>query len=115
MENEMNGRTVEVRVADVCLKTVAAIAATDIKGVYSLKGDLTRDNIPTAAPRMISEAVQLERTDDTVQVTISVVLDGTVTIPEVVDKTTKKVTDAVELMTGADVTKVVVNVTGVKA
>lgn len=114
MEKEVLNKLGEVMIADDAVLTIAAIAATDIKGVLCLKGDITRDNIHLADVRTLSDCVKIQNGENGVICRVYLVLDGTVSIPVVTEKIQAKVKNAIEMMTGKTVFEVDVEISGVR-
>ena len=111
MEKEVLG---EVMIADDAVLSIAAIAATDIKGVRSLKGDFTRENIHLATSDALGKAVKISNGENGIICRVSLVLDGTVDIPTVTKNVQDKIDAAIEMMTGKNVYEVNVDVQGVR-
>ena len=49
MDENLKNKFGTVKIADDAIMAVAGIAATDVKGVYSLEGGITRDNVHEVA------------------------------------------------------------------
>lgn len=114
MENYME-KLGEVKIADDAILTIAAIAATDIKGIYSLQGDITRESVVKMDVRNLEKGIRTTIADGKVSVVASVIIDGSETIPKVTEEAGKKIKDAIEMMTGMSVTGVDIEICGVRA
>ncbi len=113
MEQNIIEKIGEVRIADEVIAAIVGLAATDVKGVASLGGGITHDMISRSGEKNLAKSIRLSKADNKVGVKIALVLDGTVSIPEVSANTQEKVTSAVESMTGMEVTGVSVTIAGV--
>ena len=103
----------EIHITDDVLDTIAGLAATEVKGVHALEGDLKHDMITFSGMKNLTKGVRVVESDEGLEVRVSLILDGTVPIPEVYEETKKKVTGAIESMTGKTVSEVKVTISGV--
>ena len=115
MEESVRNKLGEVRIADEVVCAIAGLAAADTRGVSSLAGGITNDRIATSGMKDLGKAVRIQVSDNSVDVRIAVVLDGSVSIPECSEEIQKKVKNSIESMTGMEVTNVQVIVAGVTA
>ena len=115
MEESVKNKLGEIRIADEVICVIAGLAATEVKGVSTLAGGITNDRITTSGVKVLGKAVRINVSENTVDVRIAVILDGTVSIPECSSEIQEKVTSAIESMTGMEVTEVQVIVAGVTA
>ena len=113
MANKEKERVAVVKIADEVLSVIAALSATEAKGVVSLAGGLTHEAIPKSDPKNLQRALRIEVSDGLVSVKTALILDGTVSIPEVSAEVREKVSNAIELMTGMKVADVDVTISGV--
>lgn len=103
----------ELRIAENALALIVALAATDIRSVYSLSGDLFHDELTNVAARKISKAIDIKVTGKMVEVSIQLILDGTVPLPVVTNQVVDNVKKQIEEMTGLSVSDIAVSVVGV--
>ncbi len=115
MEESVKNKLGEIRIADDVILAIAGLAATEAKGVSTLAGGITNERITTSDVKNLGKAVRINVADNTVDVRIAVVLDGTVTIPECSSEIQERVKNAIESMTGMEVTEVQVIIAGVTA
>ena len=87
--------TGEIKIANDVVATIAALAATETKGVAYLSGSLTHDVIA-------KHSVQ-----------ISLIIEYGCSVPVVTAKVQERVKSAIENMTGLEVTEVKITVAGV--
>jgi len=103
----------ESHISDDVLNTIAGLAATEVKGVYALEGDLKHDMITYSGVKNLTKGVRVTEENGKVTVRVSLILDGTAPIPDVYDETQKKVKNAIESMTGKTVDEIKVTIQGV--
>lgn len=115
MDEKLKNKFGTVKIADDAIMAVAGIAATDVKGVFSLEGGITRDNVTTLDRKKLGKCMKLNMSDNVISIRLSIVVDGSETIPNVTEAIQDKVNDALEMMTGMTVASVDVEITGVRA
>ncbi len=113
MEETSKQKTGEIRIAEEVVLAIAGLAATEVKGVASLSGGLTHDQIARSDDRSLSKGLRVTINGNQVAVRVYLILDGTVSIPDVSAEVQEKVKGAVEAMTGKEVTEVQVMIAGV--
>ena len=94
----------EVRIADEVVAIIAGLAASEVEGVASMAGNVTRDLIEKLG--MMDE--------DTVRVALAINIRYGYSVPSTCTQIQEKVKTAIETMTGLDVAEVnvkIVNVT----
>lgn len=104
----------EIRIADEVFQTIVGLAATEVRGVYALAGDVKAQEITHTEKKTLSKSIRVSTEDGTADVKVALILDGTVSIPEVTEMTREKVTQAIEAMVGMTVKNVQVIIAGVK-
>jgi len=102
-----------VRIADEVIAGIAALAATEIKGVSSMSGNITKDLISKLGMGKVSNGVTLQIEENNVRVDLALYMEYGYSVPKVCRKVQEKVKAAVENMTGMDVTEVNVRIAGV--
>jgi len=100
----------EVRIADEVLAIIAGLATSEVQGVASMAGNVTRDLIEKLGVRSLSKGVKLSVKDQEVSVTINVNLRYGYNVPETSAQIQEKVKTALETMTGLKVTEVNVRI-----
>ena len=101
----------EVRIAS---DVVAAIAATEIDGVYSMAGNITNELIGKLGMKNLSKGVKILMEGGIVRVDMMVVVNYGYSIPEVSEQVQERVGQQIENMTGLSVSEVNVRIAGVK-
>lgn len=103
----------EVRIADEVVAIIAGLAATEVKGVASMAGNLTREIVSKLGMKNLSKGVNVEVIDSTVSVRLSLNLEYGYSVPAVCAKVQEKVKNAIENMTGLEVLDVNIMIAGV--
>lgn len=115
MDDNIKNKIGTVKIADDAIMSIAGIAATDVKGVFSLEGGITRENVTALDRKKLAKCMKLSVNDNVIAIRLSIVVDGSETIPNVTQAMQDKVRDALEMMTGMTVASVDVEITGVRA
>ncbi len=122
MEKEMeNGTTVlegeesigTVKIADDVVALIAALAATEVKGVSSLAGNLTNELMSKVGAKNLTKGVKVEVQEGNVTVDLALTMEYGFHIPETCQKVQSKVKAAVENMTGLTCSDVNIRIAGV--
>lgn len=103
----------EVRIADEVVAIIAGLAATEVKGVAAMAGNVTRELIEKLGMKSLSKGVAVEVVNSTVSVKLSLTLEYGYSVPVVSQKVQEKVKSAIENMTGLEVLDVNISIAGV--
>ncbi|MCQ2492004.1 MAG: Asp23/Gls24 family envelope stress response protein [Lachnospiraceae bacterium] len=103
----------EVKIADEVITVIAAIAATDTKGVAKLYGNITNDLVSKLGFQKLSKGIRTKVVDGKVAVDLSLELEYGVSIKSVSERVQERVKSAIENMTGLEVTEVNIRIAGV--
>ena len=103
----------EVRIASDVVAAIAALAATEIDGVYSMAGNITNELVGKLGMKNLSKGVKVEVTEEHVSVNMALNLKYGYSIPDVCEKVQEKVKSAIENMTGLTVLDVNIKIAGV--
>ena len=104
----------EVRIADEVVAIIAGLAATEVEGVASMAGNVTRDLIGKLGMKSLSKGVKITMDENTVHVALAINIEYGYNVPTTCSRIQEKVKTAIETMTGLDVAEVnikIVNVT----
>ena len=104
----------EVRIASDVVAAIAALAATEIDGVYSMAGNITNELIGKLGMKNLSKGVKILMEGGIVRVDMMVVVNYGYSIPEVSEQVQERVGQQIENMTGLSVSEVNVCIAGVK-
>ena len=102
-----------VKIADDVVAIIAGLAATEVKGVASMAGNIPNELIAKLGMKKLSKGVKVEVVEENVTVDLGVNLEYGCSIPETTKKAQKKVKEAIENMTGLHVEDVNVRVAGI--
>ena len=103
-----------VQIADEVISVIAALAATEVDGVYSLAGGVTYDKASRAGARALSRGVRTVIEGKTVSVRLVLIMKYDYSIPETTAKVQERVKSALENMTGLSVSHVDVSIADVQ-
>lgn len=110
---EKNTNIGVVQIADDVVAIIAGLATTEVKGVASMAGNITKELVSKLGKKNLSKGVKVEVTDDTVVVYVAINIEYGYNVPEVSKKVQDKVKVAIENMTGLNVAEVNVSIAGV--
>lgn len=102
-----------VQIADEVVAIIAGMAATEVKGVASMAGNIKNELVARMGMKTLSKGVKVEVTDTDVKVDLALNLEFEANILEVSGIVQEKVKSAIESMTGMQVSEVNVRVAGV--
>lgn len=100
----------EVQVAEEVVTIIAGLAATEVEGVCSMAGNITKDLVSRLGMKNLAKGVRIEVEDEHITVYVAINIAYGYAIPEVSSKVQEKVKTAIENMTGLEVTSVNVRI-----
>ena len=103
----------EVQIADEVVAIIAGLAATEVKGVASMYGNITNELVGKLGMKNLSKGVKVDVTEEHVSVDLSLNIRYGYSIPSVSEQVQEKVSTAIENMTGLTVLDVNVKIAGV--
>ncbi len=103
----------EVVISEEVIAVIAGIAATDIEGVASLTGNMTRETIQKAGLKNLSKGIGLQMNENNLMITISLNIKYGYSVSKISEMVQEKVKTSVENILGLAVTGVNIRVTGV--
>ena len=103
-----------VIISDQVLCAIAGLAAMEVEGIASMKGDLLASQITRSAMNNLSKCVRVVVVDDVVSVQLVLNIKYGYSLPEITRKVQEKVKDALENMTGMKVAAVNISISDVK-
>ena len=104
----------EVKIASDVVAAIAALAATEIDGVYSMAGNITNELIGKLGMKNLSKGVKILMEGGIVRVDMMVVVNYGYSIPEVSGQVQERVSQQIENMTGLSVSELNDRIAGVK-
>ena len=111
---EVEGGMGSVTFADEVIAIIAGLAATEIKGIASMSGNMGNSINEMLGKKDHTQGVKVEVGKEEAAVDLYVVLNYGLSIPDVCKEVQENVKKAIETMTGLRVVEVNVHVQGVK-
>ncbi|MGN0297638.1 MAG: Asp23/Gls24 family envelope stress response protein [Lachnospiraceae bacterium] len=103
----------ELQISDEVVAIIAGLATTEVEGVVSIAGNLTRDLIAKMGKKNLSKGVIVEVKEGHVRAKLNLNLRYGYSVPAVCSKVQERVKNAIENMTGLEVDCVNVSIAGV--
>ena len=108
-----NGKKGDVQIADEEIAVIAGLAATEVKGVSKMSGNITKEIISKLGMKNLSKGVKVSFQSNQLMVQVAIVLKYGYSIPKVSSMVQEKVKTAIENMTGITVKEVSVHILGI--
>ena len=108
-----DGKLGEVKIADEVVAIIAGLAATEVDGVSSMAGNITNELVSRLGMKNLSRGIRVEVSDGTVSVDVALNIAYGYAIPDVSLKVQERVKNAIENMTGFDVSDVNIRIASV--
>ena len=109
-ENEEIG---SVKIADDVVAMIAALAATEVEGVAAMSGNMTNEFLSRVGVRNAAKGTRVEVIQKKVKVDLAITIEYGFNIPATCQRVQTKVKNAVENMTGLEVTDVNIRIAGI--
>lgn len=109
-ENIENG---DVQIADSVVAIIAGLAATEVKGVASMAGNITNELVAKLGMKNLSKGVKVDVLEGVVTVALNLNIEYGYNIYETSRTVQEKVKSAIENMTGLSVADVNIRIAGV--
>ena len=103
----------KIQVADEVVAIIAGLAATEVEGVASMAGNITKDIIARLGMKNLSRGVRVDLAEDAVVVYLALNIGYGYAIPEVSANVQNKVQSAIQTMTGLKVSAVNIRIADV--
>ena len=104
----------QVQIAGYVVAVIAGIAASEVDGVYKLAGNLSNEIASRLGRKNPAKGVKVDLIPGEVRVDLGIIVYYEYKIKKVSEQVQEKVKQAIETMTGLNVTKVNIRVAGVK-
>lgn len=108
-----DGKKGDVQIADEVIAIIAGLAATEVKGVSKMSGNITKEIISKLGMKNLSKGVKVTFHSNQLTVSLAIVLKYGYSIPKVSAMVQEKVKSAIENMTGITVKEVSVHILGI--
>lgn len=109
-ENEKVG---SVKIADDVVAMIAALAATEVEGVASMAGNATRELLSRVGVKNATKGTRVEVLQKKVKIDVAITIEYGYNIPSTCQRVQAKIKNAVENMTGLEVTDVNIRIAGI--
>ena len=103
----------EVQIAEEVITIIAGLAATEVEGVCSMGGNITKELVSRLGMKNLSKGIRVEVLEGTVNVDVALNISYGYSIPEVSAKVQDRVKNAIENMTGLEVSVVNIRIASV--
>lgn len=122
MEKELNRNTYvlqeddsmgSVKIADDVVAMIAGIAATEVDGVAAMAGNVTNELMSKVGVKSLKKGVKVDVFEKRVEVDLALVMEYGYNIPATSQKVQERVKNAIENMTGLEVSDVNIRIAGV--
>ncbi len=102
-----------VKIADDVVAMIAGIAATEVKGVAAMAGNVTNELMSKVGVKNLKKGVKVEVLNKVVKVDLALIMEYGYNIPATSQKVQERVKSAIENMTGLEVSDVNIRIAGV--
>ena len=102
-----------VKIADDVVAVIAGLAATEVEGVVSMSGNISKELMSKMGVKNLAKGVKVDVFNKEVKVDLALIVAYGYNIPAVSQKVQEKVKTTIENMTGLNVTDVNVRIAGV--
>ena len=110
LEDEKKGT---VHVADDVVAIIAGLAATEVKGVAAMAGNITNELMSKVGRKNLAKGVKVAVNGKKVKVALAIMMEYGYNIPGTCSKVQERVKSAIENMTGLTVTDVDIRIASV--
>lgn len=108
-----NSKVGTVKIADDVVAMIAALAATEVEGVASMAGNVTHELLSRVGVKNATKGTRVEVLQKKVKIDLAITIEYGYNIPATCQRVQAKVKNAVENMTGLDVTDVNIRIAGI--
>lgn len=102
-----------VKIANDVVAMIAGLAATEVKGVSAMVGNITNELMEMVGMKRQTKGVKVDILNKTVSIDLAVTLQYGFNIPTTCNKVQEKVKNAIETMTGLEVADVNIRIVGI--
>lgn len=104
----------KVEIAPEVIETIAGLAASEIEGVASMRGNFASDVVERFGKVSHSKGVKVEISDTTIQIDMYLVIQYGVSIPKVAQQLQTNIRQSLKNMTALEVDEINVHVVGIQ-
>lgn len=102
-----------VKIADDVVAMIAGLAATEVKGVAAMAGNISNELLSKMGVKSLAKGVKVEVIGKRVKVELALVVEYGYSIPSVCQSVQEKVKSTIENMTGLEVSDIDIRIAGV--
>lgn len=103
----------DIQIADEVIAIIAGLAATEVEGVAKMYGNIPNELVSKLGMKNLSKGVKVFVTPENVKVDLSLELKYGYSVMDVSKTVQEKVKQAIETMTGLEVSEIRVRIAGV--
>ena len=103
-----------IQIADDVVAVIAGLAATEVKGVAAMAGNITNEIMSKVGRKNLSKGVKISVSGKHVKIALAIMMEYGYNIPGTCSKVQDRVKTAVENMTGLTVTDVDIRIASVE-
>ncbi len=103
----------DIQIADEVIAIIAGLAATEVEGVAKMYGNIPNELVSRLGMKNLSKGVKVFVTPENVKVDLSLELKYGYSVMDVSREVQEKVKQAIETMTGLEVSEIRVRIAGV--
>lgn len=103
-----------VQIADDVVAVIVGLAATEVKGVAAMAGNITNEIMSKVGRKNLSKGVKISVSGNRVKIALAIMMEYGYNIPGTCSKVQDRVKSAVENMTGLTVTDVDIRIASVE-
>ena len=101
-----------VQIADEVVAMIASLAATEVEGVSAMAGNITNELMSKVGVKGLTKGVKVEVFNHQVRAELAVLMEYGYNIPATSQKVQERVKNAIENMTGLEVSDVNISIAG---
>ena len=102
-----------VKIADEVVALIAGLAATEVKGVSSMGGNITNELVGKLGMKNLSKGIKVTVSPEDVKADLTINIAYGYNIPEVSEAVSERVKNAIETMTGLNVSEINIRIADV--
>ena len=102
-----------VKIADDVVAMIAALAATEVDGVAAMNGNVAKEILSKVGVKGLAKGVRVAILNKKVKVDLAITMEYGFNIPATCQRVQVKVKNAIENMTGLEVTDVNIRIAGI--
>lgn len=103
----------QVQIADEVVAIIAGLAATEVEGVASMAGNITKELVSKLGKKSLSKGIRVDVEEGVVHVQVALNIAYGYSVPKTCKKVQEKVKTAIENMTGLEVSRVDIQIANV--